>query len=267
MFLKLERLNKSFGDKRVVRDLSLELERGELLCILGASGCGKTTTLNMIGGFIPPDGGRILLDGQDLTGLPPENRPVSTVFQSYGLFPHMTVLQNVCYGLKFRRLSREEARRKGMGYLEMVGLGDRARSSIHALSGGQQQRVALARALAVEPKLCLLDEPFSNLDAALRTKMRGELKRLQRELGITMVFVTHDQEEALVLSDRIAVMEEGVLAQTAPPAQLYQHPASPSIASFLGVDELVWREDGAVLKYIQRREDMLSGHGGIGYAD
>lgn len=252
MFLELSGLNKSFGDKPVVRDLSLGLDRGELLCILGSSGCGKTTTLNMIGGFLAPDGGRIRLDGQDITALPPESRPVSTVFQSYGLFPHMTVLQNVCYGLKFQRLSREAAQKKGMDYLELVGLPDRARSRIHALSGGQQQRVALARALAVEPKLCLLDEPFSNLDAALRAKMRRELKRLQRELNITMVFVTHDQEEALVLSDRIAVMEEGALAQLDTPARLYQNPVSPSVARFLGVDELVWREDGAVLKYIKQ---------------
>ena len=251
MYLELNHLSKRFGDKQVVRDLCLGLDRGKLLCILGASGCGKTTTLNMTGGFLTPDGGSIVLDGQDLTALPPERRQVSTVFQSYGLFPHMTVLQNVCYGLKFQGLGREEARRKGLVYLELVGLADRARSRIHALSGGQQQRVALARALAVEPKLCLLDEPFSNLDAALRTKMRHELKRLQRELDITMVFVTHDQEEALVLADYIAVMEDGALAQLDPPAALYRSPATPSVARFLGVDELVWREDGAVLKYIR----------------
>lgn len=260
MFLELNGLSKAFGGRPVVRNLSLGLEQGELLCILGPSGCGKTTTLNMIGGFLLPDAGSIRLDGQELAGLPPEGRPVSTVFQSYGLFPHMTVLQNVCYGLKFQRLSREEARGKGMAYLELVGLADRAQSRIHALSGGQQQRVALARALAVEPKLCLLDEPFSNLDAALRARMRRELKRLQGELGITMVFVTHDQEEALVLSDRIAVMEEGALAQLDTPDLLYQNPASPSVARFLGVDELVWREDGAVLKYIQKTRPCR--HGG-----
>lgn len=251
MYLELEHLEKQFGDKPVVRGLTLGLARGELLCILGPSGCGKTTTLNMIGGFLAPDRGRILLDGQDITALPPERRPVSTVFQSYGLFPHMTVLQNVTYGLKFRSMSREQIRDKGMAYLELVGLADRAKSRIHALSGGQQQRVALARALAVEPKLCLLDEPFSNLDAALRTKMRHELKRLQRELGITMVFVTHDQEEALILADTIAVMEEGVLAQIDAPDRLYQHPASPSVARFLGVDELVWQADGTVSKIIR----------------
>ena len=251
MYLELERVDKRFGDKRVVRDLSFGLDRGELLCILGPSGCGKTTTLNMIGGFLNPDSGQIRLDGQDTTGLPPERRPVTTVFQSYGLFPHMTVLENVTYGLRFRKLGRREIREKGMAYLELVGLADRAQSRIYALSGGQQQRVALARALAVEPKLCLLDEPFSNLDAALRTRMRYELKRLQREVGITMVFVTHDQEEALILADRIAVMEEGALAQLAAPEDLYRAPASPSVAEFLGVDELVWRTDGTVWKRIR----------------
>ena len=254
MYLELKDLSKSFGDKQVVRELSLELERGELLCILGASGCGKTTTLNMIGGFLLPDSGRVLLDGQDITAMPPERRPVATVFQSYGLFPHMTVLQNVTYGLKFQRLSRSQARKKGLAYLEMVGLADRASDPIHALSGGQQQRVALARALAVEPKLCLLDEPFSNLDAALRTKMRHELKRLQRELGTTMVFVTHDQEEALILADRIAVMEGGSLVQLDKPEALYRSPATPWVAQFLGVDELEWRQDGTVLKVIKAGE-------------
>lgn len=252
MYLELNHIRKSFRDKPVVQDLCLGLDRGGLLCILGSSGCGKTTTLNLIGGFLAPDSGSILLDGQDVTALPPERRPVATVFQSYGLFPHMTVLQNVAYGLKFQGMDRAAARKKGLYYLELVGLADRAGSRIHALSGGQQQRVALARALAVEPKLCLLDEPFSNLDAALRTKMRHELKRFQEELGITMVFVTHDQEEALILADRIAVMEEGALAQLAPPEELYQNPASPSVARFLGVDELVWREDGTVLKIIKQ---------------
>ena len=251
MYLELEHINKSFGDKQVVRDLSFGLARGEILCILGASGCGKTTTLNMIGGFLTPDSGHVRLDGQDITNVPPERRPVTTVFQSYGLFPHMSVLENVTYGLKFRGMSRRAMQEKGMAYLELVGLADRAKSRIYALSGGQQQRVALARALAVEPKLCLLDEPFSNLDAALRTRMRHELKRLQREVGITMVFVTHDQEEALILADRIAAMEEGALPQIAAPEETYRAPATPSVARFLGVDELVWREDGTVLKIIK----------------
>ena len=159
MYLELHQLNKRFGEKEVVKDLSLELAQGELLCILGASGCGKTTTLNLIGGFLAPDSGSILLDGQDVTALPPERRPVATVFQSYGLFPHMTVLQNVAYGLKFQGMDRAAARKKGLYYLELVGLADRAGSRIHALSGGQQQRVALARALAVEPSCACWTSP------------------------------------------------------------------------------------------------------------
>lgn len=252
MYLELSHLKKSFGEKTVVQDLSLCLERGELLCILGSSGCGKTTTLNMIGGFLAPDSGRVLLDGEDITAIPPERRPVTTVFQSYGLFPHMTVLQNVLYGLKFQRIRRSDAWEKGLRYLDMVGLSDYAGAYIHEISGGQQQRVALARALIVEPKLCLLDEPFSNLDAALRTRMRQELKNLQRELGMTMVFVTHDQEEALILADRMAIMEKGRLIQYDSPLAIYHNPADRFVADFLGLEDLEWRQDGALLKIIRR---------------
>ncbi len=255
MYLELEHLKKHYGDKAVVQDLSLTLEKGQLLCILGSSGCGKTTTLNMIGGFLTPDSGRILLDGQDITALPPERRPVSTVFQSYSLFPHMTVLENVVYGLKFRGVRRAQAREKGMRYLEMVGLAEYANAPIFEISGGQQQRVALARALIVEPKLCLLDEPFSNLDASLRFRMREELKKLQRDLGMTMVFVTHDQEEALHLADRIVIMEQGVLVQNDTPMEVYRHPATPFVADFLGMSSLLWTEDGTLMKIIKKAED------------
>ena len=250
MYLELSHLTKRFGGREVVQDLSLSLERGRLLCILGSSGCGKTTTLNMIGGFLAPDGGRILLDGQEITHLPPERRPVTTVFQSYGLFPHMTVLQNVIYGLKFRHMGRGEAREKGMRYLELVDLAGYADAYIHEISGGQQQRVALARALIVEPKLCLLDEPFCNLDAALRVKMRAELKRIQRELDMTMVFVTHDQEEALILADSMAIMEQGRLVQNDTPLNIYHNPATPFVAEFLNLEELIWSEDGGLMKRI-----------------
>lgn len=252
MYLELRQLQKSFGTKQVVAGVSLSLDQGKLLCILGASGCGKTTMLSMIGGFLPPDSGTILLDGEDVTHLPPERRPVTTVFQSYGLFPHMTALQNVSYGLKFRPISRRDAQEKGLRYLDMVGLADCAAAPIHALSGGQQQRVALARALIVEPKLCLLDEPFSNLDAALRVKLRHQLKALQQELGITMVFVTHDQEEALALADSMAIMEAGQLVQSGPPSEIYQRPANDFVSDFLGLDSLVWQEDGTLLKIIHR---------------
>ena len=220
------------------------------MCILGSSGCGKTTTLNMIGGFLSPDSGRVLLDGQDITALPPERRPVSTVFQSYGLFPHMSVLQNVTYGLKFRGYSRAEAKEKGRRYLSLVGLAERENARIGELSGGQQQRVALARALIVEPKLCLLDEPLSNLDAKLRNQMRAEIIKL----GTTMVFVTHDQEEALILADSIAVMSEGELLQLGSAEEVFRHPANDYIASFLGLNDIVWKDDGSVLKVIRHGE-------------
>lgn len=251
MYLKLSHLKKNFGDKKVVEDLSLSLNKGELLCILGSSGCGKTTTLNMVGGFLNPDGGQIILDGEDITKQSPEYRPVTTVFQSYGLFPHLTVLQNVIYGLKFRPISKGEARCKGMDYLEMVGLSDYAKARIHEISGGQQQRVALARALIVEPKLCLLDEPFSNLDASLRVKMRGELKRLQQQLDMTMIFVTHDQEEAMLLGDKIAIMDEGRLIQCDTPENIYRNPSSKFVKDFLNLDQLIWQEDGTLMKILK----------------
>ena len=254
MYLELEHIKKTFRDKPVVQDLSLTLNRGELLCILGSSGCGKTTTLNIIGGFLSPDSGRVILDGQDITNIPSERRPVSTVFQSYSLFPHMTVLENVIYGLKFRGYKRRAAREKGMRYLDMVGLAEYANSHIYEISGGQQQRVALARALIVEPKLCLLDEPFSNLDAALRFRMREELKNLQKELGMTMVFVTHDQEEALHLADRITIMEQGVVVQDDSPMNLYRNPANNFVADFLSLDSLVWTEEGGLMKVIKKGE-------------
>ena len=252
MFLQLENVTKRYGAHTAVEALNLEVDQGELLCILGASGCGKTTTLNMIGGFLAPSAGRILLDGADITALPPETRPVATVFQSYGLFPHLSVLGNVTYGLKRQHLKHAEVRERAQRYLAMVGLEGYERAAIQDISGGQQQRVALARALAVQPKLLLLDEPLSNLDAGLRTHMRRELKELQRTLGITMVFVTHDQEEALVLADRVAVMNEGRLVQCDTPHQVYRHPANEFVAKFLNVDLLEWREDGSVAKVIVR---------------
>lgn len=251
MYLELKSIYKSFGGLKVVENLDLSLEKGQLLCILGSSGCGKTTTLNMIGGFLTPDSGSIFLDGMDITAMPPEKRPVSTVFQSYGLFPHMTVLENVIYGLKFRGYKKRQAKEKGMQYLEMVGLQDYADAPTHEISGGQQQRTALARALIVEPKLCLLDEPFSNLDAALRVKMRTELKQLQRELGITMVFVTHDQEEAILLSDQMAIMEQGKLVQMGTPEEIFHHPANAFVSNFLSLSSLRWEEDGTLLKVIK----------------
>jgi iron(III) transport system ATP-binding protein len=239
MYLQLNNLSKSFGDNKVVKGLSLAIEKGEILCLLGPSGCGKTTTLKMIGGFLEADSGRIFIDGRDITDLPPEERPVSTVFQSYALFPHLTILDNVIYGLKFQGYSKKDAIQKGMEYLETVGLREYAKAKIHEISGGQQQRVALVRSLIVNPKILLLDEPLSNLDAKLRIKMREEIKSMQKKLNMTMVFVTHDQEEALVLGDKIAIMNEGDLIQIGSPEEVYYNPSSLFSMNFLGASNKI----------------------------
>ena len=250
MYLEVKGLKKCFGEKKIVDDLSFSLDKGQLMCILGSSGCGKTTTLNMIGGFLKKDSGSIVLDGEEISEKEPEERPVTTVFQSYALFPHMTVLENVTYGLKFKGIKKEKAKELGYKYLEMTGMTEYADVRIQRLSGGQQQRVALARALVIEPKLCLLDEPFSNLDAALREKLRFELKRLQRDLKMTMIFVTHDQEEAMILSDKMAIMEQGVFVQCDTPKAIYDSPASDFVRDFLKLDRIIFKEDGSILKKI-----------------
>lgn len=250
MYLEVKGLKKSFGEKNIVDDLSFSLEKGRLMCILGSSGCGKTTTLNMIGGFLKKDSGSIILDGEEISEKEPEDRPVTTVFQSYALFPHMTVLENVIYGLKFKGIKKTKAKELGYKYLEMTGMTEYADVRIQRLSGGQQQRVALARALVIEPKLCLLDEPFSNLDAALREKLRFELKKLQRDLEMTMIFVTHDQEEAMILSDKMAIMENGVFVQCDSPKAIYDAPASDFVREFLKLDRMIFKEDGTILKRI-----------------
>ena len=250
MYLEVKGLKKCFGEKKIVDDLSFSLDKGQLMCILGSSGCGKTTTLNMIGGFLKKDSGSIVLDGEEISEKEPEERPVTTVFQSYALFPHMTVLENVTYGLKFKGIKKEKAKELGYKYLEMTGMTEYAAVRIQRLSGGQQQRVALARALVIEPKLCLLDEPFSNLDAALREKLRFELKRLQRDLKMTMIFVTHDQEEAMILSDKMAIMEQGVFVQCDTPKAIYDAPASDFVRDFLKLDRIIFKEDGSILKRI-----------------
>ena len=253
MYLQLNHLKKLYDENNGVKELTLSVEKGEFITLLGPSGCGKTTTLNMLGGFLKADGGQILLDGEDITNLPPEQRPSSTVFQSYALFPHMNVLENVCYGLRFLcRMSKKEAIPVAREYLSIVDLAEYEQSRVGNLSGGQQQRVALARAMATNPKILLLDEPLSNLDANLRLKMRSELKALQRKLGITMIFVTHDQEEALNLADRIAIMDRGVLAQYDTPENLYKNPANDFVREFLKLDELVWGEDGSMMKVIKK---------------
>jgi iron(III) transport system ATP-binding protein/putative spermidine/putrescine transport system ATP-binding protein/spermidine/putrescine transport system ATP-binding protein len=232
--LRLDSLTKRFGDTTAVADLSLEVRDGEFLSLLGPSGCGKTTTLRMIAGFERPTSGRILLDDRDVTPLDPRRRGMGMVFQSYALFPHLDVFENVAFGLKTRRVPSAEIPARVERALERVDLAGYSRRSVQALSGGQQQRVALARALAPEPPVLLLDEPLSNLDAALRERTRAELRAVLKQVGITSIFVTHDQEEAFELSDRIAVLEGGRLQQVGVPDELYREPANAFVAAFVG---------------------------------
>jgi putative spermidine/putrescine transport system ATP-binding protein len=232
--LVLQNISKRFGDAIAVDDLSFRVEPGEFIAILGPSGCGKTTTLRMIAGFERPDTGHILIGGMDLTNVPPQRRDIGVVFQSYALFPHMTVAQNVAFGLEMRKIAREEIQASVAGALSLVRLGELAGRYPNQLSGGQQQRVALARALAIRPRLLLLDEPLSNLDAKLRDDMREEIRRIQREVGITAIFVTHDQSEAFALADRVAVMDRGRLQQIADPESIYEKPANATVSSFVG---------------------------------
>jgi ABC-type Fe3+/spermidine/putrescine transport system ATPase subunit len=232
--LLIDRVSKDLGGRRIVDALQLEVRAGELTCLLGPSGCGKTTTLRMIGGFIPPDAGRILIDGEDVSRLAPERRPTAMVFQNYALWPHMTVFKNVAFGLKLRKLPKAEMKERVENVLELVGLTHHIHSYPARISGGEQQRVALARSLVLEPKVLLLDEPLSNLDAKLRVRVREDIREIQQRVGITTVFVTHDQDEALSISDRIAVMNAGKVEQYADPRTLYREPATTFVAGFVG---------------------------------
>jgi len=234
MYLKIKNLVKAFNNIKVVDNINLELEKGKLLCLLGPSGCGKTTTLKMIGGFLKQDKGSIIIENEDISKVSPEVRPVSTVFQSYALFPHMNVMENIIYGLKFKGYSKKEALKKGEEYLKIIGLSEFKNKKISQLSGGQQQRVALARSLILNPKVLLLDEPLSNLDAKLRVKMRKEIKEIQSKFNMTMIFVTHDQEEALSIADYLAVMNKGELIQVGTPEEIYNNPKNEFVASFIG---------------------------------
>jgi putative spermidine/putrescine transport system ATP-binding protein len=235
-------LYKSFDDVAAVDGVDLGIAPGEFFTLLGPSGSGKTTTLRLIAGFEQPDAGRILLKGRDVTARPPYDRDVNTVFQDYALFPHMTVQQNVEYGLMIKKVARSERRRRAGEALEMVrlaGLGGRKPSQ---LSGGQRQRVALARAIVNRPQVLLLDEPLGALDLKLRQEMQVELKRIQQEVGITFVYVTHDQEEALTMSDRLAVFHDGHIEQVGPPAEVYEHPETEFVAGFVGVSNVLERD-------------------------
>jgi spermidine/putrescine transport system ATP-binding protein len=237
--VSLVSLTKHFGQLAAVDSIDLEIPSGGFFSLPGPSGCGKTTTLRLIAGFERPSSGRVLLDGRDMAGTPPSKRPVNTVFQSYALFPHLRVFDNVAFGLRRAHVSRDEVRRRVGEALELVQLSDLAARKPGQLSGGQQQRVALARALVLRPAVLLLDEPLEALDAKLRRQLQIELKQLQTHVGITFVYVTHDQEEALTMSDRIAVINHGRVEQAASPRDLYEEPANAFVADFLGVSNLM----------------------------
>lgn len=237
-YLVLQHLGKIFGSGndgvKAVDDVNLEVKEGELVTLLGPSGCGKTTTLRMISGFELPTSGKIFIDGEDISLVPPNKRPTTMVFQNYALFPHLTVRENIAYGLKIRKEARHDVRQKTEETMRLVGLegmGDRAPAQ---LSGGQQQRVSLARSLVMEPKVLLLDEPLSNLDAKLRVSTRIEIRKLQQRVGITSVYVTHDQEEAMTLSDRVVIMHQGRIQQIGSPKDIYAHPVNRFVAGFIG---------------------------------
>lgn len=234
-FLAIDAARKAFGAAQVLGGVDLAMPRGEFVSLLGPSGCGKTTLLRIIAGLLVPDGGTVRLDGSEITSLPPHKRNVGVVFQNYALFPHLTVAENVAFGLAARGTPKGEAMTAARRFLDLVHMAPFADRSVRQLSGGQQQRVAVARALAVHPKLLLLDEPFSALDRKLRETMQIELKRLLRELAITAIFVTHDQDEALVMSDRIAVMNQGHIEQIADPQTIYRKPATPFVLDFVGL--------------------------------
>ena len=237
--VRLQRISKSYGDQRVVRDVSLSIRAGEFFTFLGPSGCGKTTLLRMIAGFVEPDEGSLYLDDQRVNQVPPWRREVGMVFQNYALWPHMTVFENVAFGLRERRVSRAEVKTRvanALAQVDLKGTEDRRPSQ---LSGGQQQRVALARTLIIQPRVLLLDEPLSNLDAKLRVEMRLELLKLQREIGLTTIYVTHDQEEALAMSNRIAVIHRGQVIQEGVPREIYEQPANDFIAGFVGQSNLI----------------------------
>ena len=244
----LQSVSKQFGEFTAVDDIDLEIGEGEFFTMLGPSGCGKTTTLRMIAGFEEPTAGKVMIEGADQVGLPPYKRPTNTVFQSYALFPHMTVAENVAFGLKRQKVDKAEIDKRVATELERVGMPKEANRRPAQLSGGQQQRVALARALVNLPKVLLLDEPLGALDLKLRKGLQVQLKQIQRDVGITFVYVTHDQEEALTMSDRIAVMNAGHIEQVADPEQVYDKPASTFVAGFIGVSNLmpgVIKSDGA----------------------
>ena len=234
-----------FDGQRILDGLNLDIHDKEFVTLLGSSGCGKTTTLRLIAGFLEPNAGKVLLKGEDITGVPPYKRPVNTVFQKYALFPHLNVFENVAFGLRLKKLDEDTIRRKVRDMLEVVGLKGFERRSISQMSGGQQQRVAIARSLVNEPEILLLDEPLGALDLKLRKEMQLELKRLQREMNITFIYVTHDQEEALTMSDTIVVMNQGYIQQIGTPEMIYNEPTNAFVADFIGDSNIL---DGTMIQ-------------------
>ncbi len=258
IILQLEQIEKSFGDTPVLKGLNISVERGEFITLLGASGCGKTTLLRIIAGLEHPDRGRVLLEKEDITNLEPNKRNVNTIFQNYALFPHMNVAENVGYGLKIKKVPSKEIARRVEELLSLVQMEGKEKSFPAQLSGGQKQRVAIARALINEPRVLLLDEPLGALDLKLRRHMQLELKRLQKSLGLTFIYITHDQEEAINMSDRIAVMRDGVLEQIGTPNEIYYRPKTAFVADFVG-NANVLRLQGET--YAIRTENVLMNQG------
>lgn len=237
--IEIKNVSKTYGDNTVLKNLSLNIRKNEFLTLLGPSGCGKTTTLKILAGFESGDSGKVLFNGEDISNLPPYKRQLNTVFQKYALFPHMNVYENIAFGLKIKKVSKNEIAKKVSEMLKLVALEGFEKRAIDSLSGGQQQRVAIARALVNEPKVLLLDEPLGALDLKLRKEMQSELKRIQQRLGITFIFVTHDQEEALTMSDTIVVMNKGVIQQMGSPEDIYNEPANAFVADFIGESNIV----------------------------
>ena len=237
--IDLKHVSKRFGDKLVLDDINLYIRKGEFVTLLGPSGCGKTTTLRLIAGFLNPDQGEILLDGSDISAIPPHKRPFNTVFQRYALFPHLDVYENIAFGLKLQKVPEEEIEKRVKKVLKLVSMSDYEERDVESLSGGQQQRVAIARALVNQPKVLLLDEPLAALDLKMRKDMQIELKEMHQELGITFIYVTHDQEEALTLSDTIVVMNEGKIQQIGTPADIYNEPVNCFVADFIGESNIL----------------------------